>query len=63
MKAYGVKRQDHARDCTAIGKFGSKKLLSNCSCGKSEARPACDNKSRKAKERQLIQKIKLWINF
>lgn len=53
MKAYGVKIQDHAMDCTATGKYGSSKLLRHCSCGKSHGKRTKDSKARKAKMRQL----------
>lgn len=33
MKAYGIKRKDHPKDCTSAGKFGNRKILGMCSCG------------------------------
>lgn len=52
MKAYGVKKGDSPKDCTAKGKYGSTKLPNPCSCGAKHGKKSKDHKSRKAKERK-----------
>jgi hypothetical protein len=51
VKAYGVKKGDSPKDCTAKGKYGSTKLPNPCACGAKHGKKSKDHKSRKAKER------------
>lgn len=52
MKAYGVTIQDLGRDCTAVAKYGSSKLVTKCSCGKRKCVRGRDRRQRKAKMRR-----------
>ena len=54
MKAYGVTIQDLGRDCTAVAKYGSSKLVSKCACGKRKCVRGKDRRQRKAKARVKV---------
>jgi hypothetical protein len=40
MKAYGITIADAPKDCTAIGKFGYRKMHTRCACGRAHGKLA-----------------------
>jgi hypothetical protein len=58
MKAYGITIADAPKDCTAIGKFGYRKMHTRCVCGKTHGKTARKLKSA-GRERNKIRLLKL----